>query len=82
MLDATQQRLDFMDSELPSFLQSGAWEPVHRRIWISIMFLVPKPGEIRWRLIVDLHPMNKYSNEHKLTYETLKHLKNLTRTGD
>jgi hypothetical protein len=26
--------------------------------------------------------MNKYYKEHKLIYETLKHLKNLTRTGD
>jgi hypothetical protein len=26
--------------------------------------------------------MNKYYKDHKLTYETLKHLKNLTRAGD
>jgi hypothetical protein len=46
------------------------------------MFLVPKPGENKWQLIINLRPMNKYCKEHKLTYETLKHLKNLTRTGD
>jgi hypothetical protein len=27
-------------------------------------------------------PLNKYCKNHKLTYETLKHLKNLTRAGD
>jgi hypothetical protein len=44
--------------------------------------LSPKTGENNWRLIIDLRSMNKYCKEHKLTYETLKHLKNLTRTGD
>jgi hypothetical protein len=82
MLDAKKQQLDFMDSELPRFLQSGAWEPGQRSIWVSRMFLVPKPGENKWRLIIDLRPLNKYSKDHKLTYERLKHLKNLTRAGD
>jgi mRNA-degrading endonuclease YafQ of YafQ-DinJ toxin-antitoxin module len=27
-------------------------------------------------------PLNKYFKDHKLTCETLKHLKNLTRAGD
>jgi hypothetical protein len=46
------------------------------------MFLVPKLGENKWRLVIDLRPMSKYSKDHKLAYETLKHLKNLTRAGD
>jgi hypothetical protein len=46
------------------------------------MFLVPKLGENKWRLIIDQRPVNNYCKEHKLTYERLKHLKNLTRTGD
>jgi hypothetical protein len=58
MLDATQQQLDFMDSELPRFLQSGAGKHGHRNRWVSKMFLVPKPGENKWRLIIDLR-MNK-----------------------
>lgn len=82
MLNATKQQLDFMDSELPRFLQSGAWEPGQRNRWVSRMFLVPKPGENKWRLIIDLRPLNKYCKDHKLTFETLKHLKNLTRAGD
>ena len=46
------------------------------------MFFVPKSGENKWRLIIDLRPLNKYCNDHQLTYETLKHLKNLSRAGD
>jgi hypothetical protein len=46
------------------------------------MFFVPKPGEKSWRLIIDLRPLNKYCKDHRLTYKTLKHLKNLTRAGD
>jgi hypothetical protein len=43
---------------------------------------VPKPGDDKWRLIIDLRPVQKYCKEHKVTYETLEHLKNLTRAGD
>jgi hypothetical protein len=46
------------------------------------MFLVPKPCENKWRRIIDPRPLNKRCKEQKLTYETLKHLKNLTRAGD
>jgi hypothetical protein len=82
MLDATQQQLDFMDSKLPRFKQSCAWGPGRHSKWVSKMCLVPEQGENKWRFIIDLRLMNKYCKEHKLTYETLKHLKNLTRTGD
>jgi hypothetical protein len=75
MLDATQQQLDFMDSEFPRFMHSYAWEPGQRNIWVSRMFLVPKPGENKWRLIIDLRPLDKYCKDHKLTYETQKHMK-------
>jgi hypothetical protein len=46
------------------------------------MIVVPKPGENKWRLIIDLRPLGKYCKEHKLSNETLKHLTNLTRAGD
>jgi hypothetical protein len=59
MMDATKQQLDFMDSELLRLLHSGAWEPGQRSKWVSRMFLVPKPGENKWRLIIDLRPLNK-----------------------
>jgi hypothetical protein len=51
-------------------------------MWVSIMFLVPKAGENKWRLIIDLRLLVKYCKDHILTYETLKHLKNTTRAGD
>jgi hypothetical protein len=31
---------------------------------------------------MDLRPLNKYCKDRKLTNETRKHLKNLTRAGD
>jgi hypothetical protein len=40
------------------------------------------PRPTRPGLIIDLRPLNMYCKDHKLTYETLKHLKNLTRGGD
>jgi hypothetical protein len=46
------------------------------------MFLVPKPTENKLRLTIDFRQLNKYCKEHKLYYDTLKHLKNLTRAGD
>jgi hypothetical protein len=45
------------------------------------MISVPKPCENKWQLIIDPHPLNKYGKEQKFTYETLKHLKSLTRAG-
>jgi hypothetical protein len=76
MLDATQQQLDFMDSKLPRLSQSGAWEARQRSSWDYKTFLVPKPGEYKFRLIIDPRPLNKYCKEHKPTYKTLKYLKN------
>jgi hypothetical protein len=81
MLDAAHEQLNFTDSELPSTVQSSAWEPGQRNKWVSMNCLAPKPGENKWRLIIDLRPPNKYCKEHELTYETLKDLNNLTRAG-
>jgi hypothetical protein len=44
MLDATQQLLDFMNSELTKLMQSNALEPRQRSGWISIMFFSSKTG--------------------------------------
>jgi hypothetical protein len=46
------------------------------------VFTLETGRETKWRLIIDLRPLNKYCKEHKLIYETHKHLKSLTRTGD
>jgi hypothetical protein len=81
MLDATQQQLEFMDSELPRFLQSGAWEQGQSNIWVSRMFLVPKRAKTNGDSL-STYALNKYCKDHNLTYKTLKHLKNITRAGD
>eukprot|EP00873_Tetraselmis_striata_P011933 jgi/Tetstr1/432197/TSEL_021653.t1 len=81
MQDATPDQLSFMAGELPRFLKTGALERGHSRRWVSRVFLMPKPGTNKWRLIIDLRHLNRYCKKRKLSYETLKHLKNLTRKG-
>jgi hypothetical protein len=46
------------------------------------MFLVPKPGVNKWRLIIDMCELNTYCAEFKMSCETLKHLRHLSRPGD
>jgi hypothetical protein len=40
----------------------------------SRMFLVPKSGVNKWRLIIDVRVLNTYCSDFNMTYETLKHL--------
>eukprot|EP00873_Tetraselmis_striata_P036056 jgi/Tetstr1/456320/TSEL_004100.t1 len=82
MRDATQAQLDFMATELPRFEAIGAWERGHCNKWVSRMFLVPKPGANKWRLIIDLRELNKWCKTFTMSYETLKHLRHLARAGD
>eukprot|EP00873_Tetraselmis_striata_P033277 jgi/Tetstr1/453541/TSEL_040509.t1 len=61
MRDSTQAQLDFMAAtELPRFEAFGAWERGRCDKWVSIMFLVPKPGTNKWRLIMDPRELNKW----------------------
>jgi hypothetical protein len=46
------------------------------------MFLVPKPGVNKWRLIIDLRELNNYCAEFNMSCETLKHLRHMSRPGD
>eukprot|EP00873_Tetraselmis_striata_P042077 jgi/Tetstr1/462341/TSEL_007347.t1 len=82
MRDATQAQLDFMATELPRFEAIGAWERGHCNKWVFRMFLVPKPGTNKWRLIIDLRELNKWCKTFTMSYETLKHLRHLARAGD
>jgi hypothetical protein len=52
--DATQPQLDFHSTEVPRFEACGAWECAYHTRDISRMFLVPKPGVNKWRLILKL----------------------------
>lgn len=82
MTDATPQQLEFMESELQRLQAEGAWRAVSASRYISRMFLVPKPGTNKWRLIVDLRYLNRFCIERAMKYETLKKLRNLTKRGD
>eukprot|EP00873_Tetraselmis_striata_P006395 jgi/Tetstr1/426659/TSEL_016929.t1 len=82
MGDATPAQLEFMDGELARFLAVGAWERGYCAKWVSRLFLVPKPGTNKWRLIIDLRPLNRYCETRDLSFETLSHLRNLARPGD
>ena len=60
MLDATPAQMEFLSEELPRFYASGAFEDGYCNQWVSRMFLVPKPGINRWRVIIDLRYLNKH----------------------
>jgi hypothetical protein len=51
--EATHAQLEFVNRELARFVQVGAWEPSTCGDYVSILFLVPKPGVKHWRLICD-----------------------------
>jgi hypothetical protein len=81
-LDATPAQLEFVDRELARFVQAGAWEACTCSDYVSILVLVPKPGNNHWRLIYDLRPLNKYCVRKLFKMETLLGAKHLTRKGD
>ena len=82
MTDATPAQLEFLSTELPRFYESGAFEDGSCARWVSRMFLVPKPGENRWRVIIDLRHLNNYCKNFGLKLETLKRLRYLGRKND
>jgi hypothetical protein len=83
MLDgAQQQQLDFMDSKLSKIhavMRMGAGTTQH--MGFQNVFS-PETGRKQMATHYRPTPLNKYCKDHKLTYETVKHLKNLTRAGD
>lgn len=81
-MDATRDQIMFMDNEVQRMVDIGAWEEGRRSTWISPMFLVPKPGSNKWRVIIDLRFLNRYCRDFSIKYETLKKLKNLAQKND
>ena len=71
-----------MDSELERLEAEGAWERSTNPTWVSRMFLVPKPGNNKWRLIVDLRYVNTFCRDFPMKYETLKKMRNLSKVGN
>jgi hypothetical protein len=70
LLDATPAQLEFVELELARFVHAGAWELSTCSDYVSMLFLVPKPGVNQWRLVCDLRPL------------TLLGVRHLTRNGD
>jgi hypothetical protein len=52
--DATPKQLTFVEAELARFVETGAREPTTCIKYVFKLFLVAKPGNNQWRLIVDL----------------------------
>jgi hypothetical protein len=81
-LDATQQA--FLVRERARCLHEvGSWEPCTDRSFVSRAFLVPKPGvSNKWRMVVDLRPLNAYCRAFRQRCETLSRLRTLARRND
>ncbi|KAK3250327.1 hypothetical protein CYMTET_40288 [Cymbomonas tetramitiformis] len=80
--DATRQQQVWLDAEKERLLQNGAWTRATRRSHVSRAFLVPKPGTIKWRLVVDFRWLNQWCVKNRVKMETLKKLRRLAKPGD
>jgi hypothetical protein len=58
LLDATLEQLAFVDAEPAKLVATGAWERFTTIMFVSRLFLVQKPVNIKWGLIYDLRHMN------------------------
>ena len=79
--NATTAQIDFLKEEIQRGIKVGAWER-GRSKFINKAFMVPKPGVNKWRLVIDLRPLNRWLQELPMRMETLKHLQRLIRQGD
>ena len=81
-LDARQQ--SFLVSERECCVNVvGSWEPCSVRDHVCRAFLVPKPGVTdKWRLVVDLRPLNAYCRSFRQRSEALSRLRTLARKND
>lgn len=83
----TQEEQKWLDAEIKRCVEVvGSWEPTTVAKYVCKAFLVPKataPGEPKkWRLVVDLRPLNKYMKKMKMRSETLAGLSRLAKAGD
>ena len=68
--------------ELTRLRKLGALEPGTCSKWVSRIFMVPKPGGVSWRLIIDLRRINLWCKLFSMKLETLKKLRTLARRTD
>ncbi|KAK3266376.1 hypothetical protein CYMTET_24998 [Cymbomonas tetramitiformis] len=80
--DATPPQLEWMAAETERCLKTGAWVRVRRRRHISRVFLVPKPGTHKWRLVMDFRWLNAHCVKSRCKMETLKKLRRLAKPND
>ena len=82
--DVTPAQAAFLQSERERCVQQvGSWLPCADRSFVSRAFLVPKPGvENKWRLVVDLRPLNAFCRAFRQRSETLTRLRTLARKND
>ena len=79
--DAAQRA--FLATEVERLTSIGAIKPAICHKYVSRAFLVPKPGQKgKWRLIIDLRPVNRHLRHLSCRYETLRRLCRMARKGD
>jgi hypothetical protein len=80
LLDATREHLTFVHAA--RFVQDGAWEPTTCNKYVSILFIVAKPGINQYRFImVDLRHVNNFCVRKRLGMKSLA-VRHLTMKGD
>ncbi|KAK3269832.1 hypothetical protein CYMTET_21730 [Cymbomonas tetramitiformis] len=80
--DATPPQLEWMAAEPERCLRTGAWVRARRRRHVSRVFLVPKPGTNKWRLVMDFRWLNAHCVKSRCKMETLKKLHRLAKPND
>ena len=80
----SHEQQKFVRSELKRAYQTGAWEKGTSSRYVSRLFCVSKPngaptaeypdGVPRWRLVLDLTPLNKWCKKHSMKCESLRTL--------
>ncbi|KAK3233421.1 hypothetical protein CYMTET_56282 [Cymbomonas tetramitiformis] len=80
--DATPPQLEWMAAETEQCLKTGAWVRARRRRHVSRVFLVPKPGTNKWRLVMDFRWLNSHCVKSRCKMETLKKLRRLAKPND
>ncbi|KAK3239619.1 hypothetical protein CYMTET_50463 [Cymbomonas tetramitiformis] len=80
--DATPPQLEWMAAETERCLKTGAWVRARRRRHVSRVFLVPKPGTNKWRLVMDFRWLNSHCVKSRCKMETLKKLQRLAKPND
>ncbi|KAK3268805.1 hypothetical protein CYMTET_22712 [Cymbomonas tetramitiformis] len=81
-VDATPPQLEWMAAETEGCLKTSAWVRAKRRRHVSRVFLVPKPGTNKWRLVMDFRWLNAHCVNSRYKMETLKNFRRLTKPDD